>query len=137
MQIERRAEDCPLYQRGIGQTLYNPLLESGAATCSSDRRSAGTPIHASVVAPKITNAAANAAEVTVFDAYTGNVSVKHLQPHATFSDKLVLDQFYGWYDLIVTVGGDPNFEYELAGHVETGQDSFSDPALGGLVTLKG
>ena len=86
---------------------------------------------------KITNAAANAAEVTVFDAYTGNVSVKHLQPHATFSDKLVLDQFYGWYDLIVTVGGDPNFEYELAGHVETGQDSFSDPALGGLVTLKG
>ena len=66
---------------------------------------------------KITNAAANAAEVTVLDAYTGNVSVKHLPPHATFSDKLVLDQFYGWYDLIVTVGGDPNFEYQLAGHV--------------------
>jgi phospholipase C len=85
----------------------------------------------------ITNAAANAAEVTVLDAYTGNVSMKHLNPHATFSDKLVLDQFYGWYDLIVTVGGDPNFEYQLAGHVETGQDSFSDPALGGLVTLKG
>src|SRR5206468_4155597 len=44
--------------RTIGQTLYNPLLESGAATCSSDRRSAGTPIHASVIAPKIINAAA-------------------------------------------------------------------------------
>ena len=86
---------------------------------------------------KIKNAAANAADVTVLDAYTGNVSMKHLQPHATFSDKLVLDQFFGWYDLIVRVGGDPNFEYELAGHVETGQDSFSDPALGGLVTLKG
>ena len=86
---------------------------------------------------KITNAAANAAEVTVFDAYTGNASMKRLQPHATFPDKLVLDQFYGWYDLIVTVGGDANFEYRLAGHVETGQDSFSDPALGGLVTLKG
>jgi phospholipase C len=86
---------------------------------------------------KIKNAAATAAEVTVLDAYTGNVSTKHLNPHATFSDKLVLDQFFGWYDLIVTVGGDPNFEYQLAGHVETGQDSFSDPALGGLVTLKG
>jgi phospholipase C len=86
---------------------------------------------------KIKNAAANAADVTVLDAYTGNVSTKHLQPHATFSEKLVLDQFFGWYDLIVRVGGDPNFEYELAGHVETGQDSFSDPALGGLVTLKG
>ena len=86
---------------------------------------------------KIKNAAANAADVTVLDAYTGNVSTKHLQPHATFSERLVLDQFFGWYDLIVRVGGDPNFEYELAGHVETGQDSFSDPALGGLVTLKG
>ncbi len=54
-----------------------------------------------------------------------------------FADELSLDQFYGWYDLIVTVAGDPTFKYRLAGHVETGQDSFSDPALGGLVTLKG
>ena len=86
---------------------------------------------------KIKNAAGIAADVTVFDAYTGNASMRHLQPHATFSNKMTLDQFYGWYDLIITVGGDPSFEYRLAGHVETGQDSFSDPALGGLVTLKG
>jgi phospholipase C len=50
---------------------------------------------------------------------------------------LSLDQFFGWYDLIVTVAGDPSFAYRLAGHVETGRESFSDPALGGLVTLKG
>jgi phospholipase C len=37
---------------------------------------------------------------------------------------------------MVTVAGDPTFEYRLAGHVETGKDSFSDPALGGLVSLK-
>jgi phospholipase C len=48
-----------------------------------------------------------------------------------------LSQFYGWYDLIITVAGDPNFNYRLAGHVETGADSISDPALGGLVNLKG
>jgi hypothetical protein len=32
----------------------------------------------------------------------------------------------------------PNVTYEcrLAGHVETGDDSFSDPAMGGLVTLR-
>jgi phospholipase C len=50
---------------------------------------------------------------------------------------LSLRQFYGWYDLIVAVAGDPTFNYRLAGHVETGKDSFSHPALGGLVTLKG
>src|SRR5437773_11794600 len=44
--------------RRLTQTPYNPLLESGAATCSSERRSAGTPIHASIAAPKIINAAA-------------------------------------------------------------------------------
>jgi phospholipase C len=86
---------------------------------------------------KIKNAGAQSADVTVFDAYTGNVNTRTLNGRATLSDKLTLEQFYGWYDFIVTVGGDPSFEYRLAGHVETGQDSFSDPALGGLVTLKG
>ena len=34
-----------------------------------------------------------------------------------------------WYDLTVTVEGDPAFERRLAGHVETGRPSRSDPAL--------
>jgi phospholipase C len=50
---------------------------------------------------------------------------------------LSLDQFFGWYDIIITVNEDPTFRYELAGHVETGQDSFSDSAMGGLVNLRG
>ncbi len=61
---------------------------------------------------------------------------QHLQPQQTLEQKLSLDQFGGWYDLIVTVSGDASFKYQLAGHVETGKDSISDPALGGLVTLK-
>jgi len=89
------------------------------------------------IAWKITNAAAHKAQVSVLDAYTGNLSTQLLQPHETFDDKLSLQQFYGWYDLIVTVDGDPTFQYRLAGHVETGKESFSDPAMGGLVTLKG
>jgi phospholipase C len=75
--------------------------------------------------------------VTVVDAYTGNSVSQLLHPRQTFAKKLSLQQFYGWYDLIVTVAGDTTFSYRLAGHVETGRDSFSDPALGGLVTLKG
>src|SRR5262252_5625687 len=85
----------------------------------------------------ITNIGASQAQVTVLDAYTGNVATRLLHPHATVVDKLSLEQFYGWYDVIITVDGDPRFSYRLAGHVETGADSFSDPALGGLVALKG
>jgi phospholipase C len=86
---------------------------------------------------RITNVADNVAEVRVLDAYSGEVSTWLLRPDGTFEGEVSLNQFHGWYDLIVTVAGDPTFKYRLAGHVENGQDSFSDPALGGLVTLKG
>ena len=86
---------------------------------------------------KITNLAARAAIITILDAYTGKSSTHTLQHQGTFVDKLSLDQFHGWYDLIITVAGDSSFKYRLAGHVENGRDSYSDPALGGLVALKG
>jgi phospholipase C len=73
----------------------------------------------------------------VLNAYTGNGSTRLLQPQQTLENRASLTQFHGWYDLIVTVGEDSTFSYRLAGHVENGHDSFSDPALGGLVTLKG
>jgi phospholipase C len=85
----------------------------------------------------ITNLGGSQAEVSVLDAYTGNGVIRLLRPEATFEEELSLHRFYGWYDLIVTVAGDKTFNYRLAGHVETGRDSFSDPALGGLVSLKG
>jgi phospholipase C len=85
---------------------------------------------------KIRNVATHHAEVSVLDAYTGDVSRRFLHPGETFEDELGLHRFHGWYDLIVTVEEDSTFKYRLAGHVETGEDSFSDPALGGLVTLK-
>jgi phospholipase C len=92
--------------------------------------------HRGSIALKITNVSATRVEVSVLDAYTGNVITRRLDPHETLADEWSLDKFHNWYDLIVTVAGDATFNYRLAGHVETGRDSFSDPALGGLV-LKG
>ncbi|MFB9840222.1 phospholipase domain-containing protein [Actinoallomurus acaciae] len=37
---------------------------------------------------------------------------------------------HGWYDLTVTSDQDRTFLRRLAGHVETGRPSASDPALG-------
>jgi phospholipase C len=85
----------------------------------------------------VANLASAQAEVSVLDAYTGNSVTRNLHPGGVLSGRWSLQQFFGWYDLIVTVAGDSTFSYRLAGHVETGKDSFSDPALGGLVTLKG
>jgi phospholipase C len=85
----------------------------------------------------ITNLGGSRAQVKVLNAYTGDAFTPVLSPQGTFSEGFSLTEFFGWYDLIVTVAADPTFKYRLAGHVETGKDSFSDPALGGLVTLQG
>jgi len=95
----------------------------------------GTRGHGSI-AMAITNVANAEAEVILLDAYTGKEISQHLKRQQTLEDELPLDQFSGWYDLIVKVSGDPSFKYQIAGHVETGKDSISDPALGGVVRLR-
>jgi phospholipase C len=41
-----------------------------------------------------------------------------------------LHKSFGWYDLKVRVDSDASFQRQLAGHVETGKPSVSDPAIG-------
>jgi phospholipase C len=43
-----------------------------------------------------------------------------------------LKSSFGWYDLSVTTDADPSFLQRLAGHLENGRDSVSDPAFGGI-----
>src|SRR5579864_249769 len=84
----------------------------------------------------ITNATDSETEVNVLDAYTGKAISRVLGPQQAFAHEFTLDRFHGWYDLLVSASADPAFKYQLAGHVETGEESISDPAMGGLVTLK-
>ncbi|KKB65016.1 phospholipase C [Robbsia andropogonis] len=44
--------------------------------------------------------------------------------------RIDLSDQHGWYDVIVTVADDKAFIRHLAGHLENGQESWSDPALG-------
>jgi phospholipase C len=81
---------------------------------------------------KITNLGASTVEVSVMDVYSGSSVQRFIPPKGTFASVMSLQQLYGWYDLIITVTGDPTFNYRLAGHVETGDDSISDPAIGGF-----
>ena len=51
----------------------------------------------------------------------------------TLTERWPLARSRGWYDLLVTVAGDPLFERRYAGHVETGEDTVTDPLMGGLL----
>jgi len=43
---------------------------------------------------------------------------------------LNLQKSYGWYDFSIFVKGFPEFERRYAGHVETGNPSYTDPFMG-------
>ena len=48
------------------------------------------------------------------------------------TERWALARSRGWYDLVVTVAGDPHFQRRYAGHVETGENTVTDPLMGGL-----
>ena len=75
-------------------------------------------------------ASQHAAKVSVLDVYKGERIEHVLEPGESVSKDWSLRGMYGWYDLVITVEGDGGFTYQFAGHVETGEDSISDPAMG-------
>ena len=69
-------------------------------------------------------------KVRIFDAYAGKTVVLSFDSCDTLTQHFALEKSFGWYDLTVEVESDPTFRQQLAGHLETGSDSRSDPALG-------
>jgi phospholipase C len=79
------------------------------------------------------NHGSQAVEVKVVDKYSHQTHSVELELGESKSQSWPLSRTSGWYDFVITLDGDPGFEYEVAGHIETGEESTSDPAMGGLV----
>jgi phospholipase C len=80
---------------------------------------------------KIQNKGTAMCPLSVQDGYTKKVVAESLRPGATWSMYFSLVRSYGWYDLLVESKLDASFQRHLAGHVETGKDSMTDPGIGG------
>ncbi|WP_374574262.1 phosphocholine-specific phospholipase C [Phenylobacterium sp.] len=59
-----------------------------------------------------------------------------LDPRGTASKAWKLAATGGWYDLAVTLDGEPGYLRRLAGRLETGKDSISDPAMAGAALMR-
>lgn len=68
-------------------------------------------------------------DLQVLDVYTGSTITKALKVGGTFSQFFSIGKFHGWYDFILSVTTDAGFQQQLAGHLETGQDSVTDPRM--------
>lgn len=75
----------------------------------------------------------SAETVSVFDAYSGKTQTRVLPPNGNATFVSELEESSGWYDFSVKVESDPSFLRQLAGHVETGRPSVTDPAIAGGV----
>ena len=80
---------------------------------------------------RLRNAGPRPLTVKVVDAYAKAPARTHaLGPGAHATDAWPIAAAAHWYDLGVTVVEAPGFLRRLAGHIETGRPSLSDPALG-------
>jgi len=85
------------------------------------------------IALTISNVGPQPADISVRNNYTGKTIAESVAVGTTFSRAWSLARSFGWYDLVITIAQDATFEYQVAGHVETRKDSFSDPLMGGLL----
>jgi phospholipase C len=84
----------------------------------------------------IANRSSQPAKVLVLDKYTGKSVELVIKPKDRLSKDWSLTRLFGWYDFVITVDAYADIEYHFAGHVETGDDSVTDPALGGIQTVQ-
>ena len=80
----------------------------------------------------LTNTTLKPLRVRVQDRYADDERLVALQPGETAQAHWSVAGHLGWYDLVVTSDADPAFERRLAGHLENGRDSFTDPMMGGV-----
>jgi phospholipase C len=89
--------------------------------------------HRVAVAVEITNRDRRRHTVHAADvAYTSGQQSATLAPAGTSSLTFDCETSFGWYDLEVTLDSYPDFAKRYAGRIETGRESFSDPAMSGL-----
>jgi len=65
-----------------------------------------------------------------FDSHRNGSWTADVRPGRKAEMTLVLRDTGNWYDLQVTVDSDPSFMRRLAGRIETGHHTVSDPAMG-------
>jgi phospholipase C len=80
----------------------------------------------------IHNRTETASKMSVSDRYTHKRIEFTLEPNGERSEFWSLGSSYSWYDFRIETHLDSSFQHRLAGHLESGRDSMSDPAIGSV-----
>jgi phospholipase C len=77
------------------------------------------------------NLSSQTCQLQVLNLYSGETATSVLLPGHVFRQSYPLKASFGWYDLVVSIASDPMFRQQLAGHLETGDASRTDPGMSG------
>jgi phospholipase C len=75
-----------------------------------------------------TNLGSGRCELTIENAYITETLTWPIDPGVVVQQFFALDKTSGWYDVTLR-SNDAAFRQQLAGHLENGRDSISDPAI--------
>jgi phospholipase C len=78
----------------------------------------------------IQNAGLSTIELKIQNVYSGAITRNELAAATAFDATVSLEDHAGWYDMVVTAAADDVFQQQLAGHLETGKPSTTDPGIG-------
>ena len=87
----------------------------------------------SAILLSVTNRGKESSVVQVLDGYAKKATNFTLMSGESTVKLWAARTTFGWYDLTVSVASDASFEQRLAGHIETGCDSTTDPGIGAPV----
>jgi phospholipase C len=119
------------YYREFTGSRNNPGLTVSAAY---ERGGGNGKLTGNVVLKIVNTDASKDYTVAIKDlGYRKNDVQRKIAAGSTQEVVLNLKQSHGWYDFSLTVAGSDNFEQRYAGRVETGEASFTDPVMGGIV----
>lgn len=82
---------------------------------------------------RVINHGQTSSRIHIVSAYSDDTVTQTLHRGKALEKRWPLKSTFGWYDLSVTTDSASNFLRRVAGHLENGRPSFSDPALGGIV----
>jgi len=116
----------------------NGFLRTFAGGFAGDRAnltvSASYEKNAEGIGLTIRNEGQEPESVSIIDGYTGKTERRMVRPGHAATVFAQLHKSFGWYDLTVKAASDAGFTRQLAGHVETGRPSVSDPAIRSTAT---
>jgi phospholipase C len=133
------------YLKDSGQTEYdlsvygpNGFLRTfkgsiaGPGKTNLDIRTSYSPSQNKITLTAV-NLGTETVKLRVTDVYASETKTGDFPAGQTAQMTWSLNHSHGWYDFIVETDSDPSFRYQIAGHLETSNESRTDPAIGAAI----